>query len=215
MTAKEDFDSIFEDTKSKAKKKPAKKAVKKVAKKAVKPVGAKKVSPAKVAAPAKPEPADDFKVDRFAALSATLSHHEAEALYRKGKEDKILVLACGLLTALTIGIMLVLTTDTVSGGFGKFILRVFFAATVGLVGLSASSMIELNRKRLQDLLAMIVKIQDTFGFFKEGAYPTENGSYFPNTYKYVGSINDDETNYAQMIVKIASVGAVIAVLILS
>ena len=62
---------------------------------------------------------------------------------------------------------------------------------------------------------MIVKIHESFGFFKEGEYPTGNGAYFPNTYKFVGSINDDETNYAQLILKIASVGAVVAILLLS
>lgn len=207
MAAKENFDSIFDDTKKGAKKKSAKKAA---VKKTVKPA-AKKVKPAAVVQTG-PEP---LQVDRFGALSAVLHNHEAEALYRKGKEDRVLVLSCALLAALIFGVMILLAIDTVSGWFGRFVLRLFFAGSAALVGVAAGSILELNRKRLQDLLSMIVKIHESFGFYKEGMYPTGNGAFFPNTYKFIGSINDDETNYAQLIVKIASVGAVVAILLLS
>jgi hypothetical protein len=225
MPAKEDMDSIFESTGAKGKKaakkpakkkSPAKKPAKKAAPKktAVKKAPAKAASDAKQAPAAKVDTADALNIDRFSALSTVLHNHEAEALYRKGKEDRVLVLSCGLLAALVLGIMIVLATDVTSGWFGRLILKLFFAGGAALVGLAGSSILELNRKRLQDVLAMIVKIHESFGLFSEGTYPTGNGAYFPNTYKFIGSINDDETNYAQLMIKIASAGAVIAILLL-
>lgn len=224
MLAKEDFDSIFEDTKGK-KKKAAKKAVKKTT---TKKAAAKKAQPKKAPQQAKAVPKaalvsakekapvqPPLEVDRFTALATVLTNHEAEALYRKGKEDKILILSMAALAALIFGVMMVFAVDNTIGWFGSLVLRLFFAGAAALVGLSGSSLAELNRKRLQDILAMVVKIHESFGFFKEGEYPTGNGPYFPNTYKFIGSINDDETNYAQLIIKIASAGAVVAIMLLA
>ncbi len=224
MLAKEDFDSIFDDTKGKKKKTTKKKgkakkvvpkktaAKKSVAKKAT----TKKAATKKVVQSAKKAPVQEpLKIDRFTALSTVLHNHEAEALYRKGKEDKILALSLFAFGVLIFGVMMVFAVDNTFGWFGSLILRLFFAGCAALVGLAGSSMVELNRKRLQDLLAMVVKIHESFGFFREGAYPTGNGPYFPNTYKFIGSINDDETNYAQLIIKIASAGAVVAIMLLA
>lgn len=224
MPAKEDFDSIFDDTKKK--KKSSSKANKSTAKKAPAKKTASKKAAGRQAASAKEATAksatkaiksivqEPLKIDRFETLKTILKNHEAESLYRKGKEDKILVLSCMLLAVLVFGIMIVLSIDVSIGWFGRMILRLFFAGTAALVGLAAGSILELNRKRLQDLLAMIIKIQESFELFKEGAYPTGNGPYFPNMYKFIGSINDDETNYAQMIIKMATAGAVVAILLL-
>lgn len=227
MPAKEDFDSIFDDTKSK--KKPASKTKKAAVKKAAakkKPVkktaakaGSNKAPTKKAASQAKGATKkavvqEPLKIDRFSALKTILKNHESEAMYRKSKEDRILVLSCLLLAAVVFGVMIVLSTNVSIGWFGRMIIRLFFAGTAALVGLSAGAILELNRKRLQDILAMIVKIQESFELFKEGAYPTGNGPYFPNTYKFIGSINDDETNYAQLIIKVAAAGAVVAVLLL-
>lgn len=242
MPAKEDFDSIFEDTKSKkkakgkkaAKKAKAKKAVKKTTAKkaAAKKAVAKKAAPKKAAAKktkvkatpkAAPPTVESMDVDRFSALNTVLKNHEAEALYRKQKEDRILVFSCGLLASLVFLSLIVMPIDALVDltrlkeiqWFGRFLEKLFFGGAAILVGLAGSSMLELNRKRLQDVLSMIVKIHESFGFFKEGAYPTGNGAYFPNTYKFIGSINDDETNYSQLIIRIASAGALIAILFFS
>jgi len=218
MAEKKNFDSIFEDTKGKsAKKAPAKKAAKKApAKKAEQTQAAPAAAVAEPKPQAKaPEVKAPFEVDKFKALNTILKNHEQEALYRKGKEDRILSLACGLLAALIFGSMLVLNTDVTGGWFGRLVFRVFFAGAAGLVGVSAGAMIELNRKRLQDILATIVDIHEAFGFFKAGEFTARKEAFFPNTYKFIGSINDDETNYAQLVIKVVSVAAVVAILILS
>ena len=217
MAAKENFDSIFEDTKKGKKKAAPKKAavkkspVKKAAGKAAPKVADKGVKAASKAGIVQ----QPLEVDHFNALTTVLHNHEAEALYRKGKEDKVLVWSLGILAVLVFGVMVVLTAGVATTWFGRWIIRLFFAGAAALAGVSAGSLIELNRKRLQDVLDMIVKILESFGFFMEGEYPTGNGAYFPNTYKFIGSINDDETNYAQLIIKIATVGAVVAILLLS
>lgn len=232
MPAKEDFDSIF--GKTKGKKKSKKKAASKkagakgigkkaaVKKTASKKAASKKVAPKQVAAKSAPKAqpaavAPSLEVNQFKALTTVLKNHEAEALYRKGKEDRILVLSCALLASLVFGVMIVLSPKVLgdSSWFGRTFFRLFFAGGAALVGLAGGSILELNRKRLQDVLAMTVKIHESLGFFTEGMFPTANGAYFPNTYKFIGSINDDETNYAQMIVKVAAAASVFAILLLS
>ena len=217
MADKERLDSIFEDTKDKEAK--ADKPAKKPAKKKTATKAAAKKTTAAADSKAKPEPkaddtGNDFEVDRFSALKSLLRNHEEEVLYRKAKEDRMMVVGCTLLAAMVFGAMLVLATDISGGWFGRLIFRLFFAAGAALAGLAAGSMIELNRKRLQDLLTTIVKIHERFGFFEEGLY-AGSSAFLPSTYKFIGSINDDETNYAQLIVKIATAGAVVAILILS
>ncbi|MCZ7584119.1 MAG: hypothetical protein M5R36_12700 [Deltaproteobacteria bacterium] len=105
--------------------------------------------------------------------------------------------------------------DTCHGWFCGLLFKLFFASMSGLAGFTAAAMVELNRTRLQDLLAMIVKIQESFDLFVEGAYSKDGGAYLPNTYKFVGSINDDETNYAVLVLKLGAVVAAIGVLLLA
>jgi hypothetical protein len=163
----------------------------------------------------RPAPKPGFTVDLGAVLQTAWSNHEREALYRKAKEDRLLVYSLSLLAVLAFGAAIVLGMDRLLmfGWLGKLIFRVICAGFAAGVAFAATALIELNRKRLQDVLAMIVKIQDALRLFEEGAIPGSDGAFFPNTYKFVGSMNDDETNYAQMIVKIAA-GAVIVTIIL-
>jgi hypothetical protein len=96
----------------------------------------------------------------------------------------------------------------------KFIFRLFFVGLAFGLAFAVNSLVELNRKRLQDVLAMIVKIQEALGLFAEGAIPGSDAAFFPNTYKFVASLNDDETNYAQMILKVAAGAAMFTILLL-
>jgi hypothetical protein len=166
------------------------------------------------AAPA-PAAAAAFSVDLGAVLQTAWSNHEREALYRKAKEDRLLTFSLGLLAAIVFGAAVVLGAGRALdwNWIAKLIFRGASAAFVVAVTFALSAMIELNRKRLQDVLAMIVKIQEALHLFDDGAFPGADGAFLPNTYKFVGSMNDDETNYAQMILKVAA-GAVIGTILL-
>lgn len=153
-------------------------------------------------------------VDKFMVLKTLLKNHEAEVLYRKAKEDRMLVMGLFLVALLTIGAFV---TRAAAGGAGCgwfycLVYRSFFAGVIGVAGFSAAAMIELNRTRLQDLLAMIVKLHESFELFTEGAFGP--GSYLPNTYKFIGSINDDETNYSLLVLKVGSVVAALGTFLL-
>jgi hypothetical protein len=143
--------------------------------------------------------------------------HENEALYRKGKEDRILVAMIGLLAAITLGAAFALGAGRALEWhwIAKLIFRLFFVGAAFGVAFAGTALIELNRKRLQDVLAMIVKIQETLGLFADRGVPGCDSAFFPNTYKFVGSMNDDETNYAQMILKVAAGAAMFAILLLA
>ena len=194
-------DSIFDSTDSapKAKKPAAAKAKTEEAPKAV-----------------KVEAGDDFTFDRFKVLKTLLKTHEAEVLYRKGKEDRMLVIGMALMAVLAFTAFLTraIYVGFTGGGswFYCLLFRTFFAFLIGVVGFSAAAMIELNRTRLQDLLAVIVKLHEKFKLFEDGAYG--DGSFLPSPYKFIGSINDDETNYSLLILKVGAVIAAVAVFLL-
>jgi len=157
--------------------------------------------------------ADNFIADQFAVLKVLLMDHEGEALYRKGKEDKLLIAGIFLGLVVAIGGMIVLAMDVSMHWFWRFIFRLFFAGSAALVCFAASALIELNRKRLQDVLSTVVRIQEKFGLFDDGAFSGSDGSFLPNTYKFIGSQSDDETNYAQLILKVTAFAGAVAILI--
>lgn len=176
-----------------------------------------------VAAPVPPAPPTErlaktgaLQIDPAALLLGAWANHEAEALYRKGKEDRILCLTLALLVALLFGSAWLLLSAKLAGWswFARFVFRIVAALGVFAFAFAGNALIELNRKRLQDVLAMIVKIQDSLRLFEENAIPGADGSFYPNTYKFIGSSNDDETNYAQMILKIGGAAAIVVMLIL-
>jgi len=178
-----------------------------------------KKSPGKTARAAKtavvPGVTDSVGVNKFEVLNSLLKTHEAEVLYRKGKEDRLLITGLALVAAIAIGAFMIRATGVHSTGwFYSLIFRTLFAVLAGLAGFTAAAMVELNRTRLQDLLSMIVKIHESFGLFVDGAYSEDGGAYLPNTYKFVGSINDDETNYAVLVLKLGSVITAIGVFLL-
>lgn len=206
---KKGFDDIFAPTA------PPKAAA---AKRAAKPK-------APAAAPAAPTPqpsapaavaAPGFAPDPQAVLQTLWVTHEHEALYRKGKEDRLMVFAVGLLVAVVFGAAFVLGAGRALDWhwLSRLIFRLFFVGVAFGVTFAANSLVELNRKRLQDVLAMIVKTQETMGLYADGVIPGADGAYIPNTYKFLGSINDDETSYAQMIMKVAAVAAAFTILLL-
>jgi len=198
---KEGFDNIFASTA------PAKNNNNK----------AKKAGAAPEAKPAaRPEAKRIWEANPLKVLKAAWTTHESEVLYRKAKEDRLLIFSVALLIAVVFGAAYVLGTGRALAWhtLSKLIFRLFFVGAAFGVAFAFSSLIELNRKRLQDLLSMIVKIQESLGFFEEGAIPGSDGAFFPNTYKFIGSMNDDETNYAQMIVKVTAGAAMIVILLL-
>jgi hypothetical protein len=156
-----------------------------------------------------------FNIDKFKVLNTLLKNHEAEALYRKRKEDRLLATGLGLIVLIAIGAFLIRAMCAGYSGNGWFyslIFRSFFAVMIGVTGFSAAAMIELNRTRLQDILALIVKIQEKFGLFKSGEY--DEDALLPSPYKFIGSINDDETNYALLMLKAGAFIAAVAVFLL-
>lgn len=160
---------------------------------------------------------DDFGLDRFRVLRSLLASHEAEALYRKGKEDRLLLFGIGAVAAITVGAFLVRSIcATACGGnwFYSLVFRSFFALMVGMTGFTIAAMMELNRTRLQDVLAMIVKIHERFRLFEDGRYDDSGAAFLPNSYKFIGSTNDDETNYALLVVKVGAVISAVALFVL-
>jgi hypothetical protein len=213
MAKKEDkkLDSIFDATNGKKAVKP--RPAPSAAPSAAKSEPIKKAPPP----PAPPSGGDDLSINKFKVLTTLLKTHEQEALYRKSKEDRLFMLGLALVTAVAVGAFMV--RATCGGGLGcgwfySLVYRTFFSVMTGMIGFTIAAMIELNRTRLQDLLAMIVKIQESFKLFDDGAYAKDGGAYLPNTYKFIGSINDDETNYFVLVLKVGSIVAAVALFIL-
>ncbi len=198
---KKGFDNIFDST--------ANGKTKKAPKSAAAPKNGKAASASALFEPRTVEaaPAD--------VLKTAWKMHENEVLYRKGKEDKVLFFALGAMVAITFGAAFVLGQAATWAWISRLIFRLFFCGVAFGFAFAGSSLIELNRKRMQDLLAMTVKIQETLGLFEEGAIPGSDGAYFPNSYKFVGSMSDDETNYAQLVLKVGAAGAIFVILLLA
>ncbi|MCB9477285.1 MAG: hypothetical protein H6683_03655 [Deltaproteobacteria bacterium] len=159
------------------------------------------------------EPVD---INRMQVLGDILQTHYQEALYRKGKEDRLLTLGLALITAVALSAFLIrafLTVDP-GGWLYSLVFRTAFAVVIALTGFAVASMVELNRTRLQDVFAMIVKVHESLRLFDDNVYNKGGGSYLPNTYKFVGSFNDDESNYAIITLKLGSVIGALAVFIL-
>jgi hypothetical protein len=212
------FDDIFaETTADTGKKKPAKKAAKASPKKTAAKASPPKAA-AKIVAAAAPmaTASDRLTVDTGAVLQTAWTNHEQEVLYRKGKEDRLLMFSVAILAILTLGAAYVLGSARLLDWWwlSKFVFRIVFVVLGLGIAFAGNALIELNRKRLQDVLAMVVKIQENLGLFAEGAVPGSDGAFFPNTYKFIGSINDDETNYAQMLLKVAAAAAALTILLL-
>lgn len=196
---KNGFDTIFESTTGKK---------------------TKKKQPAKAAAPPAPKAvetpaANGIECSPADILKTAWVAHENEVLYRKGKEDRVLIFSTSILVALVLGAALVLGQAQGWYWLSRFIFRLFFCGAAFGVALAGNALVELNRRRMQDLLAMTIKIQESLGLYEEGSIPGADGAYFPNTYKFVGSMNDDETNYAQMILKVAGAAAIFVILLLA
>jgi len=201
---KNGFDDIFKATSKpgKGKKAPAKK----------KAAAKQKAAPKVAAAPA----ADNgLTVDPALVLHNAWQTHENEILYRKEKEDKLLFFAVGALVILVFGAAYVMANAGDWFRFSRFVFRLFFAGIAFGAAFAGGALIELNRKRMQDLLSMVVKIQEKLGLYDEAGIPGNDGAFFPNTYKFIGSINDDETNYSQMILKVAGAAAIFVILLLT
>ncbi len=212
------FDSIFDATETKSAK--TARARKTVAKSATAPAA----STAAKAAEPKPENGngngngngfEPYDLDRFSVVKTLLKTHEDEVIYRKSKEDRLLITGISLVAGVAIGAFLIRAlcgTACSAGWFYSLLFRLFFAGMVGLTGFTIAAMMELNRTRLQDLLAIVVKIHEQFRLFDDGVYDNSGSAFLPNTYKFVGSINDDETNYALLVLKVASVVTAVFVL---
>ncbi|HPM76593.1 MAG TPA: hypothetical protein PK961_05835 [bacterium] len=202
---KNGFDTIFESTAGKKTKKSA--PVKKVEKKP-----AASPAPKTVEAPVANGSIECAPAD---ILKTAWKTHENEILYRKSKEDRVLVFSTSVLVALVLGAALVLGQALEWHWISRFIFRLFFCGAAFGAALAGNALVELNRRRMQDLLAMTIKIQESLGLYEEGRIPGADGAYFPNTYKFVGSMNDDETNYTQMILKVAGAAAIFVILLLA
>ncbi|MCC6157110.1 MAG: hypothetical protein IT350_03595 [Deltaproteobacteria bacterium] len=207
------FDSIFDATETKSAKTAR---ARKTAAKTSTPAGA----PAAPSTEAKPENGngngfEPYDIDRFSVVKTLLKTHEDEVIYRKSKEDRLLITGISLVAGVAIGAFLIraLCGATCTGSWiYSLLFRLFFAGMVGLTGFTIAAMMELNRTRLQDLLAIVVKIHEQFRLFDDGVYDNSGSAFLPNTYKFVGSINDDETNYALLVLKVASVVTAVFVL---
>ncbi|MBZ0272169.1 hypothetical protein K8I61_09035 [bacterium] len=158
-----------------------------------------------------------FSPDRSNTMLAILQTHANEILYRKTKEDRLFILGLSLVAAIAASAFLIrgLSGCGSGGWFFCLVYKGFFALVTLAVGFTSAAMVELNRTRLQDLLAMTVKIHDSLDLFEDGAYAKDGGAFLPNTYKFVGSINDDETNYVVLVLKLGAVAAAAAVLFLA
>ena len=195
---KKGFDDIFASTANGKEKKAAKVAV----------ANGKNGKPAPVELRA-------LESNPLEVLKTAWKTHENEVLYRKAKEDKILFFSVGALVAVVFGATIVLGDAQAWVWISRLIFRLVFCGVSFAFAFAGGSLIELNRKRMQDLLAMTVKIQETLGLYEEGAIPGNDGAYYPNSYKFVGSMNDDETNYAQLMLKVGAAGAIFVILLLA
>ncbi len=158
---------------------------------------------------------EPYELDRFSVVKTLLKTHEDEVIYRKTKEDRLLITGISLVAGVAIGAFLIraLCGGCAGSWIYSFLFRVFFSLMVGLTGFTIAAMMELNRTRLQDLLAIVVKIHEQFRLFDDGVYDKSGSAFLPSTYKFVGSINDDETNYALLVLKVASVITAVFVLL--
>jgi hypothetical protein len=165
----------------------------------------------------KPAPAEPraLELNPLEVLKTAWKTHENEVLYRKAKEDKILFFSVGAMVAVVFGAAIVLGQAQAWWWISRLVFRLVFCGVAFGFAFGSGSLIELNRKRMQDLLAMTVKIQETLGLYEEGAIPGNDGAYYPNSYKFVGSMNDDETNYAHLVLKVGAAGAIFVILLLA
>jgi len=191
------IDNIFENT-TKGKKKTARaKGDRKTVKKA--------------AASSK---ADNLEIDRFKVLSDSLTSHHNEVIYRKGKEDRILFWASGLIMAVALVSFLVLYGHSGVSLFVRLVLKILLCLGIGLIALFAGSLLENNRKKIRDVIALLVKINEKFELFKEGAYDKSEEPFYPDSYRFAGSESEDEANNKSLFLKGMAIFAVILILFL-
>lgn len=209
------FDSIFDATDAKsAKTARARKTVAKSATAPTAPAAAKSAEPKPENGNGNGNGFEPYDIDRFSVVKTLLKTHDAEVIYRKTKEDRLLIAGISLVAGVAIGAFLIraLCGGCAGSWIYSLLFRLFFAGMVGLTGFTIAAMMELNRTRLQDLLAIVVKIHEQFRLFDDGVYDNSGSAFLPSTYKFVGSINDDETNYALLVLKVASVVTAVFVL---
>lgn len=184
------------------------------------PAAAAKRAPAKKAAPPEAETpapaADDLALDKFAALNSALTSHHEEFLQRKAREDRYLFWSTGLTAAFLVFVAFgALYAGHSSFWFGRLVMRLFLAG--GAIGnlLFTTSILEGNRRKMRDLLGVIVKLNDRLGFFTPGVYDQSEEAFYPNTYKFAGSEAEDETGKKTLFLKGLTAFAVLAILFLA
>lgn len=186
MAKDKKFDDIFDSTakkKGSSKKSPVKK------------------SPAKKAAAAAPAKNQHQEPGGFMALNSALVGHHQEVLQRRAREDRYLMWSTALTAAITLFAFLTLYGDASVSWFLRFLVKLALCGFVAANALFAVSILDDNRKKMRDLLGVIVKINERFGFFETGRYDSTEESFFPNAYKFAGSDSEDEANLKTMFLK--------------
>ncbi|MDP8254482.1 MAG: hypothetical protein P9M14_01910 [Candidatus Alcyoniella australis] len=189
------LDDIFESTAPK-KKAGAKKA-------AAKKTAAQKTAAKSVKAdPAVAAQADALDIPQFSVLKMLFLAHNEEVLYRRAREERAMILCCALCGALALLAVIAFGGPWgVAGWFWRLVFKVLLIAGVFMAASSGSKLIEVNRKRLQDLLGLQVKISNILRLYDEGTYADEKDPLYPGTFKFLGSLADDETNIGSLLIK--------------
>jgi len=196
------LDDIFEPTGAKPAAAKAAKAAKN---------GAKAAEKTAEAAPAQQPAALD--ASPFAVLKLLFREHGAEALYRRGREERAVLLSCALCGLLALIAAIVFGGPwNEAGWLWRLIFKLLLIAAAFLVASSGSKLIEVNRKRLQDLLGLQVKLANRLRLYEEGAYLPDGEPLYPGAFKFLGSLADDETNIGSLLVKGAFLFAALVVI---
>ena len=200
MAKDKKFDDIFESTEpAAAKKAPARKAAR-----------------PEDDAPAPAKPVADLAIDKFAALNSALTAHHEEVLQRKAREDRYLFWSTGL----TAAFLVFVAFGALYGGHSaswmvRILVRLLLAG--GAIGnlVFTTGVLESNRRKMRDLMGVVVKLNDRLGFFTPGMYDESEESFYPNTYKFAGSEAEDETNKKALFLKGMTAVAVLVILFLA
>jgi hypothetical protein len=173
----------------------------------------KRAAPAPAAQPE--TPAEDPCVDRDDALLAALTAHHGEVLQRKAREDRFLFWSTGLTAAFVVVALAVFYGDHSVSWLVRIGIKLLLAA--GVVGnlLFTTSLMENNRKKVRDLMGVVVKLNERLGFFTPGVYDDSEEPFYPNAYKFAGSEAEDETNLKAMFLKGMAGFAVLVIVFLA
>ena len=155
-----------------------------------------------------------FEIDRFQALNSSVGHHHGEMLFRRAKEDRVLIWGSALIVAVTLAGGVVFYGNTTVAWFSRLVLKLALCLGIGLIAFYASGLLESNRKKMRENMALIVKINEALGLFKGGMYDRTDEPFYPESYRVAASECEDETNSKTLFLKGMAIFAVIVVLFL-